>query len=80
MAEQLTLKLKLSEFLHWIKYLGIVCDGDPDVEFGVDGSKVFLSGLAMTLGSCDFAIKRGDLRKIPDCDETLSIRLEARDG
>jgi hypothetical protein len=80
MAEQLNLKLKLSEFLHYINYLGLVCDGDPDVEFEVNGSKVILDSMTMTLGPCDFAIERGGLRKIPDWDETLLIRLEARDG
>jgi hypothetical protein len=80
MTEQLNPKLKLREFLRCVNYLGLVCDGDPDVEFEINGSKVALDSMTMTLGPCDFAIKRGDLRKIPDWDETLLIRLEARDG
>lgn len=76
MNKKLNLKLKLSKFLHCINYLCFVCDGDPDVEFEVNGSKVDLSSMTMTLGPCDFAIARGDLLPMPSRDETMLIRLE----
>lgn len=79
MPEKINLKLRLNEFLRYIKHLRLGCGGNPDVEFEVNGSKMVLTSMTMTQGPYDFTIKRGDLRT-PEWGETMLIRLEAKDG
>lgn len=80
MTKKLNTRLKLSEFRHHLQTLWALCDGDPDVEFEMNGSKVRVTNVTMTLGSCEIPTERGAPALMPNWGETLLIQLEATDG